>query len=70
MLNNNLSKILGEKLLKIATVSKDTGISRTTLTNLYYKRSNAISGEVLNKLCSYLDVTPDVLLWDNEKAGE
>ena len=61
-MNNNLSVILGEKLIKISTISKETGISRTTLTNLYYKRSNSISGDVLKKLCSYLNVTPDDLL--------
>ena len=61
-MHNNLSAILGKRLLKISTVSKETGISRTTLTNLYYKRSKSISGRVLNSLCSYLDVTPSMLL--------
>lgn len=54
MINNRFSVLLAERLLKISKVSKDTGISRTTLTNLYYKRTNQISMEVLDKLCSYL----------------
>lgn len=61
-LDNNLSAILGERLIKITQVSKDTGISRTTLTNLYYKRSKAISGDVLHKLCDYLGCTVGDLL--------
>lgn len=32
----NLSEILGKRRLKIAKVAADTGISRTTLTSLYY----------------------------------
>ena len=55
MIVNNFSKLLGERLLKITTVAKDTGISRTTLTNLYYRRSQAVSFEVIDKLCDYLD---------------
>lgn len=51
---NNFSAIIGKKLLKISKVSRDTGISRTTLTNLYYRRNECISLEVLDKLCRYL----------------
>lgn len=54
MIHNNFSRLVGERLLKISKISEDTGISRTTLTNLYYRRCNAISFEVLDKLCTYL----------------
>ena len=62
MINNKFSVLLAERLLKISTVSKETGISRTTLTNLYYKRTNQISIEVLDKLCSYLNCTVNDIL--------
>lgn len=55
MINNKFSRLLGEKLLKISKISQDTGISRTTLTNLYYRRSISISFDVLDKLCKYLE---------------
>jgi len=55
MINNKFSMILGKELLKISKIAADTGISRTTLTNLYYRRSTKISFDVLNKLCEYLD---------------
>lgn len=54
VINNNFSAILGAKRLKITDVSKNTGISRTTLTNLYYDRNTTISLETLDKLCGYL----------------
>lgn len=55
MVNNKFSGLLGSKLLKITKVAQETGISRTTLTNLYYKRTQQISFEVLDKLCQYLE---------------
>lgn len=57
MINNKFSKILGERLIKITSISNATGISRITLTNLYYKRTKQISLDVLDKLCKYLDCT-------------
>nr|DAW90259.1 MAG TPA: Cro/C1-type HTH DNA-binding domain protein [Bacteriophage sp.] len=54
-IKNNLSAILGKRLIKISEVSDATGISRTTLTNLYYRRSSGITFEVLDKLCKYLN---------------
>lgn len=67
-INNNLSAILGEKLLKVSKVSKDTGISRTTLTNLYYKRNTSISLDVLGKLCGYLNCSVGELLERKEES--
>lgn len=55
MINNNFSILLAKRLLKISKISEDTGISRTTLTNLYYRRSTQITFDVLDKLCKYLD---------------
>lgn len=54
MIVNNFSLLLAGKLLKISKLSKETSISRVTLTNLYYRRTKQIDLETLNKLCSYL----------------
>lgn len=54
MIRNKFSVILGEKLLRISKVAQDTGISRTTLTNLYFRRAQGITFEVMDKLCKYL----------------
>lgn len=53
MVVNRLAILMAEHLVKITEVSKATGISRTTLTNLYYKRTKGISFDVLNELCKY-----------------
>ena len=55
MIRNKFSVILGEKLLRISKVAQDTGISRTTLTNLYFRRAQGVTYEVLDKLCNYLE---------------
>ncbi|EGT2192190.1 helix-turn-helix domain-containing protein [Clostridium perfringens] len=55
MINNKFSMLLGKRLVKISEVSRETGISRTTLTSLYYKKSTKISFDVLDKLCSYFE---------------
>lgn len=50
----NFAVIIAKKHLKISEVARNTGISRTTLTNLYYNKSGAISFDVLGKLCEFL----------------
>lgn len=69
ILNNNLSVLAAKKLVKISQISRDTGISRTTLSNLYYKRSCSISSDVLTALCKYFNCTAGELL-EVEKESE
>ena len=56
MLKCNLSKIMGEKRLKIADVARDTGINRGTITRIYNEEATRIELEVVEKLCEYLDI--------------
>lgn len=58
MIKCYLSRILGEKRLKIADVSRDTGINRGTITRLYNEKAVRIDLEALDKLCEYLDCEP------------
>ncbi|MDZ7805012.1 helix-turn-helix transcriptional regulator [Thiohalophilus sp.] len=55
MVKCHLSKIMGEKKLKISDVARETGISRGTITRLYQETAQRIEIGVLNKLCRYLD---------------
>lgn len=55
ILVNKFSAQLGARRLKITNVARATGISRTTLTNLYYDRNTTISLETLDKLCDYFN---------------
>ena len=53
---NNISKIFGERLLSITDVSKATGISRTALTAIYYRKNKGVQFETIEKLCDYLQL--------------
>ena len=71
MISNKFSALLGGRLLKITKVSDDTGISRTTLTGLYYRRSKAISFDVLDRLCGYLGCSVgDIIEFDGGSAPQ
>ncbi|PEA91972.1 helix-turn-helix domain-containing protein [Bacillus thuringiensis] len=56
MITCNLKKVLVEKNLRITKVSKDTGISRQTLTALATHTNQGIRFDTLNKLLNYLQV--------------
>lgn len=55
MIKNQLAVLMAKRLEKITKVAKATGISRTTLTSIYYRREKYISYEVLEKLCDYFN---------------
>ena len=54
MIKCNLSRLLGERKLKISDVSRDTGINRGTITRLYQETAIRVDFDVLEKLCVYL----------------
>lgn len=56
MFENNFSKIVGERLLSITKISIETGISRSTLTSFYYKKTTNIRVSTLLKICDYLEI--------------
>jgi len=62
MIRCHLSRILGEKKLKISDVARDTGINRGTITRLYQETAVRVDFEVLEKLCIYLECGLDELL--------
>lgn len=53
---NNLSTLMGARLVNISDVHEATGIARTTLSNIYYRRAKGVKYETLRKLCDYLNV--------------
>lgn len=62
MIRCNLANILTAKGLKITSVSKATGISRTTLTALASNYSQGIQFDTLETLCRFLQVRPNDLI--------
>ena len=61
MLKNNLSAIMGAKRIKIYELAEMSGVSRSTITRVYYDRTNTVSFNTLENLCRALDCTLDDL---------
>lgn len=61
MLKNNLSAIMGAKRIKIYELAKISGISRSTITRLYYDQTNTVSFNTLEHICKALDCKLDDL---------
>ena len=62
MIKCHLSRIMGEKKLKISDVAKEADINRGTITRLYQETAIRVEFEVLEKLCVYLDCDISELL--------
>ena len=58
----NIRVILAKKRLKVADVARETGLSKSTLTALYYERAKNPSLDTLKKVSSYLGITLDEFL--------
>jgi putative transcriptional regulator len=51
-----LSRLMGERKLKISDVARDTGLHRNTITLLYQETSTRVDIEAIDKLCKYFGV--------------
>lgn len=54
MIKCHLSRLMGERKLKISDVARDTGINRGTITRLYQETAVRVEFDVLEALCVYL----------------
>lgn len=64
----HLSKLMGERRLKISDVARDTGINRGTLTRLYHETAERVELDVLAALCVYLNCSISDLLELQDKT--
>ncbi|AYK65009.1 helix-turn-helix domain-containing protein [Bacillus subtilis] len=55
MIKVHLSRVMGERKLNIAEVSRKTGLHRNGITKLYYEETDGIKFDTLEKLCKALD---------------
>jgi len=55
MIKCHLSKIMGEKKLKISDVASATEINRGTLTRLYKETATRIDIDVIDRLCVFFE---------------
>lgn len=57
MIKCHLSRLMGERKLKISDVARDTGLHRNTVTLLYQETATRVDLEAINSLCKYFNVT-------------
>ena len=62
----NFRILLAKKRKKVSDIHEVTGISKSTLTSLYYERTKKPEIETLLKIANYLGVTIDELLTPEE----
>jgi putative transcriptional regulator len=58
----HLSRLMGERKLKISDVARATGLYRGTITLLYDETAAKVDLETIDKLCAYLGVPVGELL--------
>lgn len=56
MIKCHLSKLMGERKLKVADVARATGLYRGTVSLLYDETAAKIDLETIDKLCAYFGV--------------
>ena len=55
MIRCHLSRLMGERKLKIADVARETGLNRNTVTLLYKETATRVELEAIEKLCELFD---------------
>ena len=55
MIKVHLSKLLGERKMKISDLANATGLHRNGLSKLYNENTDGIKFETLEKICKALD---------------
>lgn len=62
MIKCHLSRLMGERKLKISDVARDTDLHRNTVTLLYQETATRVDLEAIEKLCRYFNVPVGDLL--------
>lgn len=57
MIKCHLSRLMGERKLKIADVARDTGLHRNTITLLYDETASRVDLDAIDRLCGYFGVS-------------
>lgn len=55
MIKCHLSRIMGEKKLRVADVARAIGVHRNAITLLYEETATRVDLDTVNKLCEFLD---------------
>lgn len=70
MIKVHLSRLLGEKRMKISELAEATGLHRNGLSRLYNEETDGIKFDTLEKICKALncDISDLIEIVDEEKA--
>jgi putative transcriptional regulator len=58
----HLSRILGERRIKITELANDAGIAKNTVMGLYHERAKGVTFDVIEKICETLNCQPGDLI--------
>lgn len=61
MIKCHLSRLMGERKLKIADVARETGLNRSTVAALYNETAARVDLEAIDRLCRFLNCRVDEL---------
>lgn len=56
MIKCHLSRLMGERKLKIADVARETGLHRNTITLLYDESAARVDLDAVDRLCAFFGV--------------
>ena len=56
MIKCHLSRLMGERKLKIADVARETGLHRNTITLLYDETAARVDLDAIHQLCTYFGI--------------
>ena len=62
MIKCHLSRMLGERKMKMSHLAAAAGIAKKTVLSLYHEDAKGITFEVLGKICAALGCQPGELL--------
>lgn len=77
MIKCHLSRLMGEKKINMVELEHETGISRKTISKLYYEKTSQYDQDILDKLCrffkcgiaqllEYIETEPEKLIEKND----
>ena len=55
MIKCHLSRLMGERKLKLVDVARETGLHRNTVTLLYNETAARVDLEAIERLCKFFD---------------
>lgn len=57
MIRCHLSRLMGERKLKVTDVARLAGLNRSTITALYYENATRIDLDAVEKICRVFECT-------------